>query len=355
MKIVFCGGGTAGHITPNIALIEKLQTEECYYVGSDGMEKQMTQKLLKQGKLKKFCEISASKLERKLTLKNLALPFLLIKSVSQARKHLKEIKPNVVFSKGGYVGLPVVIAARTLGIPSIVHESDISLGLANKISSRFAHETLTTYPTSKKYKAMGAIIREEILHGDKSLGLKTMKFDGKKPILLVMGGSLGAKPLNDAISQNRVLSEKFDIFVICGKGKKLQCDFVHQAEFVGNVQDVFAATTVCLTRGGSNALAELTLAKVPFVAVPLEKCSRGEQIKNATWYAKQGCGMRITETNLSAKLPVAVQTVFEHRQNMIQKQSAHRDLYGTDNVVGCILKYQTANENRRPTAQKQST
>ncbi|MGN1066694.1 MAG: UDP-N-acetylglucosamine--N-acetylmuramyl-(pentapeptide) pyrophosphoryl-undecaprenol N-acetylglucosamine transferase, partial [Candidatus Fimimonas sp.] len=115
MKIVFCGGGTAGHITPNIALIEKLKTEECYYVGSGGMEKQMTQKLLQQGKLKKFYEISASKLQRKFTLKNFALPFLLLKSVSQAKKHLREIAPDVVFSKGGYVGLPVVIAARMLG------------------------------------------------------------------------------------------------------------------------------------------------------------------------------------------------------------------------------------------------
>lgn len=127
----------------------------------------------------------------------------------------------------------------------------------------------------------------------------------------------------------------------------MDCDFVHQAEFVKNIADVFAATSVCVTRGGSNALAELTLAKVPFVAVPLEKCSRGEQIRNTTWYAKQGCCMSITENNLSAKLPIAVQTVFDNRQNMIQKQTKQSNLYGTDNVVQCILKYKNAPIGKR--------
>ncbi len=339
MRIVFCGGGTAGHITPNIALIDKLQEEDCYYIGTNGMEKQMTERLLTNGKLRKFCEISAVKLQRKLTLRNLMIPLSLAKSIKQSKTYLKEIKPDVVFSKGGYVGLPVVIAARLLGIPTLVHESDMTLGLANKISSHFANETLTTYPIKKKYKTTGAIIRNEITHGDRVQGLRTMNFDGRKPILLVMGGSLGAKSLNDAICANRCLAEKYDIFVICGKGKKLDCDFVHQTEFVKNIADVLAATAVCVTRGGSNALAELTLAKVPFVAVPLEKCSRGEQIRNTTWYAKQGCCMSITENNLSAKLPIAVQTVFDNRQNMIQKQTKQSNLYGTDNVVQCILKY----------------
>lgn len=219
MRIVFCGGGTAGHITPNIALIDKLQEEDCYYIGTNGMEKQMTERLLANGKLKKFCEISAAKLQRKLTLHNLAIPFSLVKSIKQSKNYLKEIKPDVVFSKGGYVGLPVVVAARILGIPTLVHESDMSLGLANKISSHFANETFTTYPVNKKFKTTGAIIRNEIIHGNRVQGLRTMNFDGRKPILLVMGGSLGAKSLNDAICENRCLAEKYDIFVICGKEK----------------------------------------------------------------------------------------------------------------------------------------
>lgn len=329
---------------PNIAIINKLNTEECFYIGTDGMEKQLTKDLVNSGKIKAYYEISATKLQRKLTLKNLKLPIVLFKSVRQSKQHLKEIAPDVVFSKGGYVGLPVVVAAKLLGIPTIVHESDMTMGLANKISALFAKEVLTTYPIGKKYTAVGCIIRDEILHGNARKGLHTIGFDGRKPVLLVMGGSLGAKALNDAICANQNLSRQFDIFVICGKNKKLNCNFVHQAEFVSNIADVFAATSVCLTRAGSNALAELTLANVPFVAVPLEKCSRGEQIKNAKWYAKNGCCLCVSENNLINKLPLSLKTVFDNRDNLIRKQKLLANLYGTDKVVNCILKYANATE-----------
>lgn len=329
---------------PNIAIINKLYSEECFYVGTDGMEKQLTKNLVNSGKIKGYYEISAAKLQRKLTVKNLKLPFVLLKSIRQAKTHLKEIAPDVVFSKGGYVGLPVVVAAKLLGIPTIIHESDMSMGLANKISAMFAKEVLTTYPIGKKYNAVGCIIRDEILHGNTQRGLQTMGFDGRKPVLLVMGGSLGAKTLNDAICENENLSQQFDIFVICGKNKKLDCRFVHQSEFVSNIADVFAATSICLTRAGSNALAELTLANVPFVAVPLEKCSRGEQIKNARWYAKNGCCLCVSENNLNNKLPLSLKTVYDNRDNLIRKQKLLANLYGTDKVINCILKYENATE-----------
>ncbi len=329
---------------PNVAIINKLQKEACFYIGTDGMEKQLTKKLVTEGKIKGYYEISAAKLQRKLTLKNFELPFVLLKSIKQSKAHLKEIAPDVVFSKGGYVGLPVVVAAKLLGVPTIVHESDMTMGLANKISALFAKEVLTTYPTYKKYNAVGCIVRDEILHGNRQKGLNTMCFDGRKPILLVMGGSLGAKALNDAVCANENLSQQFDIFVICGKNKKLNCNFVHQTEFVSNIADIFAATSVCLTRAGSNALAELTLANVPFVAVPLEKCSRGEQIKNAKWYAKNGCCLCVSENDLKDKLPLSIKTIYDNRDNLIRKQKLLADLYGTDKVVNCILKYENTIE-----------
>lgn len=339
MKIVFCGGGTAGHVTPNLALIDLLPNDTCYYIGTNGMERDLTKSYLENGKIAQFCEITATKLQRKFTLKNILLPFYLLKSVREAKKHLKALQPDLVFSKGGYVGLPVVMAAKSLKIPTVIHESDMSPGLANKMCIRYADKFLAAYPCHKKAKVVGAIIRKNVLQGDRQKGLATMKFDGSKPILLVLGGSLGAKALNDAICACPNLAEKYDIFVICGKGKKLQCPFVHQAEFVTNIGDVFAATTLCITRAGSNALAELTLAEIPFVAVPLTKCSRGEQVKNAQWFAERGCGKCIDETGLAEKLTSAVNSVFDNRNNVRRMQQQQKFLYGTDKVLDEIAEY----------------
>lgn len=339
MKIVFSGGGTAGHVTPNLALIDKLPDEEIFYIGTNGMEKDLTKSYVEKGAIKQYCEITANKLQRKLTLKNLALPFQLIKSVKQAKKHLKSIQPDVIFSKGGFVGLPVIIAGRQLNIPTIIHESDMSLGLANKISARFSNQFLSAFPCDKRAKVVGLIIRQEILCGNRQKGLETMGFDGKKPILLVTGGSLGAKALNDAIAKCKSLSERFDIYVITGKKKRIDCNFVKQAEFVTNMNDIFAASSVCLTRAGSNTLAELTLADVPFVTVPLTKCSRGEQVKNAKWFCDRGCGLQISEENLDENLVGAINAAYDNRSAIITKQRANKDIYGTDRVVNTILKY----------------
>lgn len=333
MKIVFSGGGTAGHITPNFALIDQLANEEIYYIGSNGMEKKLTAAFLQNGKIKDFFEIPANKLQRKLTLKNFALPFQLIKSVLKAKQHLKQIRPDIVFSKGGYVGLPVILAAKSLKIPSIIHESDLSLGLANKISARYATLFLSSYPCDKRAKVVGAIIRPQILNGSKQNGLKIMGFDGKKPVLLVTGGSLGANALNNAIIENKNLSHFYDIFVITGKGKSIECDFVKQMEYAENMPDIMAAADVCLTRAGSNSLAELTLAQTPFITVPLTKCSRGEQIKNAKWFTERGCGIMLSEEKLSQNLEKAVNAAYNHRQAIINKQKQLKSLYGTDATV----------------------
>ena len=345
MKIVFSGGGTAGHVTPNLALIDKLQNETIYYIGSDGMEKDLATSYVESGKIVEYCRISASKLQRKLTLKNLALPFRLIKSVKEAKAHLKRIEPDVIFSKGGFVGLPVIIAGKLLKIPTVIHESDMSLGLANKISALFVTEFLSAFPCDKRANVVGVIIREQILHGDRQKGLQTMGFDGKKPILLVTGGSLGAQTLNETIANCKRLAENFDIFVITGKNKRIDCDFVTQTEFVANMSDVLAASSVCLTRAGANTLAELTLAEVPFVTVPLTKCSRGEQVKNAEFFASRGCGVMIGEESLKDKLYGAICAVYDSRNAIMTKQRRQRDLYGTDKTAEIILKYKRSSKS----------
>lgn len=343
MKIVFSGGGTAGHVTPNLALIDKLSNETIYYIGTDGMEQTLVQPYVDDGRIAEYCQISANKLQRKLTLKNLALPFQLIKSVKQAKNHLKRIAPDVIFSKGGYVGLPVIIAGKMLKIPTIIHESDMSLGLANRICARFATEFLSAFPCDKRATVVGLIIREEIFHGDRQKGLATMGFDGRKPTLLVTGGSLGAQALNEAIANCKRLSETFDIFVITGKNKRIECDFVTQKEFVNNMNDVLSASSVCLTRAGANTLAELTLAQVPFVTVPLTKCSRGEQVKNAEWFTSRGCGLMLSEESLDTKLYGALNAAYDSRNAIMTKQRMRSDIYGTDKTVDIILKYKKKN------------
>lgn len=338
MKIVFTGGGTAGHVTPNLALIDKLQQEQCYYVGSDGMEKQLVEKYVAQGKVKEYCQISAYKFRRKLTLENFLLPFRLSRSVKEAKNHLKRIQPNVIFSKGGYVGLPVIIAGKKLGIPTVIHESDMSMGLANKLSAHFADVCLSSFDTVKHAQHVGAVIRQPT-HGNRAQGLQTMGFDGSKPILLVTGGSLGAKALNDAVSACPRLAERFDIFVICGKNKQMGCEFVHQAEFISNMNDLFAAADVCLTRAGANILAELTLCEIPFAAVPLTKQSRGEQVQNARWFCDRGCGILLNENTLKTELYKAVNVLYDNRAAFSAKQRTQKNLYGTDKVVEILKGY----------------
>ena len=334
MKIVFTGGGTAGHVMPNVALIEQLQ-EEIFYIGTNGMEKQLVAPLVKSGKVTEFLQIDACKLKRKFALSNLLVPFRLAKSIAQAKKHLARVQPDIVFSKGGFVGLPVVVASKMLGIPAIVHESDLSMGLANKISSKFA-TTLSAFPI-KNATRVGAIVRNSIKNGNKKQGLETMGFDGSKPVLTVVGGSLGAQSLVDAICQNSCLAEQFDIFVVTGN-KTVDCNFAHQAQFVHNFGDVLSATDVCLTRAGANALAELTIANVPFVAVPLTKQSRGEQVQNARWFEQQGCGIVLNDSNLQQNLQGAVLCCHNNRHAFVAKQK-QLNIDGTSKVLNYILQH----------------
>ncbi|MBO5772211.1 MAG: UDP-N-acetylglucosamine--N-acetylmuramyl-(pentapeptide) pyrophosphoryl-undecaprenol N-acetylglucosamine transferase [Clostridia bacterium] len=337
MKIVFCGGGTAGHVTPNFALMEKLIGNDMYYMGTGSMEKRLTEQYVENGTLVEFREITAGKLKRKFALSNLLLPFTLAKSISQCKKHLKQIAPDVVFSKGGFVGLPVVIAANKLKIPTIVHESDMSLGLANKISSLYATKLFTTFDCSKKGQTVGAIVRQSALEGDRNKGLAAMDFDGKKPILLVLGGSLGSVALNNALLKCKTLANTFDIFVLTGKGKRVDCDFIHQSEYCLDMPSLFSATTLAVCRGDANSLCELTETKTPFVCVPLEKSSLGEQFDNANLFCNQKhCGVLLREKDLSQNtLSNAVLSVYKNLESY-KKNQKNFCINGTSTVLTLI-------------------
>lgn len=343
--IVFCGGGTAGHVTPNLALCQQIRKSsnpvfancKLCYVGSTTLDKQIVLPYLNNGTVDSYHQLTAHKLKRSLALSNLLLPLRLSQSVNQAKKLLQQLNADLVFSKGGYVGLPVVIAAKQLGIKSILHESDLSMGLANKLSLHFVDKALSAFDIGNKTTTVGMLLRDGIEHGNRKKGLQTMGFDGKKPILLVTGGSLGAAALNDAIQANVQLCKKFDVFVLSGKGKRLQTDLVHQTELVDDPSDLFAAADVCLTRAGSTTLCELTKAQLPFVCVPLVNDSRGEQTRNAKYFAEHCCGIVADQQGLQHSLPFAVGEAYTNRHQIrtFQKQMSDT-IDGTNRCVQII-------------------
>ncbi len=338
MKILFCGGGTAGHVTPNIALIELLHDRaQCHYMGTDGMEKSLTRPLCDYGKIQEYHTIPAYKLARKLSLSHLALPLRLIKSINIATTTISHIMPDVLFAKGGYVSLPAVVACHRLHIPTIVHESDMSLGLANKISRHYATKMLSTFDNTHHCQGVGAIMRPSIYQGNRQRGLDIVGYSGNKPILLVMGGSLGAVQLNQLICQCTQLQDIMDVFVITGRGKQLDCD-IHQAQYVTNMADLYACTTMAVTRGGANSLIELASLGIPFVTVPLVKQSRGEQVSNSKYFAQSGCGKmllgEVTALQLTENILDIYSNLSHYRDKCLSMQ-----LDGTERVVDIILSY----------------
>ena len=284
--IAFCGGGTAGHVMPNLALIHELQSEfNCVYIGGDGMEEALC-----KARGIPFYSIKTVKLRRDAVLKNLAVPFKLCSCVRSAKKALKEAKPDLVFSKGGYAALPVVLAAK---VPVLSHESDFSPGLATKLAKKHSKYVLCAFETCaarfKNGKHCGTPLNPALRSGKRDplfYGL-----DGKKPILAVVGGSSGAQSLNDCtVKALSDLSKHFDIIHIVGKNKRggqKQAGYC-PVEFENDMPKLYATSDIIITRAGANALAECIALQKPTLAVPLEKASRGDQLQNAQYFAQKG-------------------------------------------------------------------
>ena len=309
-KIVLTGGGTAGHVTPNIALIPELKKEgyEIHYIGSyDGMERAMIENLGIN-----YIGISSGKLRRYKSAKNLTDPFRVLKGYNESVKVLKRIKPDVVFSKGGFVTVPVVFAAKRCRIPAIIHESDMSPGLANKLCIPKADYVLANFPEAiaklPKNKGIlsGTPIRQELFKGDREKGLKFCGFTGEKPVLLVVGGSLGALAVNEAVRKILPkLTEKFDVVHLCGKGKAddslKEVKGYSQFEYINEeMKDIFKITDIAISRAGANAICELLALRIPNILIPLPaKASRGDQILNADSFKNQGFSEVLDEEDIT--------------------------------------------------------
>ena len=305
-KIVFTGGGTAGHVMPNVALFSYLSNYKKYYLGGSIVDKNI---IKKYGDIT-YYDIPCSKLKRSFSLSNFLLPFKLLKSIKICKKILKNIKPDVVFSKGGYVSVPVCIAAKMLHIPVITHESDISLGLANKIIATFADKVLCSFEctvkNNKKYIYTGSPLRKELLLGKKENIAYYHKLDKNKKTILVFGGSLGAKNINDFIFQNvNSICKHYNLIIITGKGKQnndITCSNFIQVEYAENIADYFKAADYVISRAGSNAIFELLSLNKKALLIPLTHHSRGEQLLNAKYFKNKNLVDIMLEDELSLDL-----------------------------------------------------
>lgn len=348
-KIAFTGGGTIGHVAVNLALIPEAQKRdiETIYIGSkNGIEKEM---ITDSAKDTKYIPISSGKLRRYLSFENLKDVFKVLKGVLDARKVLKKEKPDLVFSKGGFVSVPVIIAAKSLKIPSIVHESDVTPGLANKISMKFANKMYTTFEETLKYVPkeksdyIGAIIREDLRDGSKEEGYRLTGFNDQLPVLLIMGGSLGSKALNKAIRDNLdYLTKKYQIIHLTGKGHVDQniknANYV-QYEFVSNeLMHFYAITDTVISRAGANAIYEFATMKLPMLLIPLGlDQSRGDQIDNAKIFEKNGYAKVLQEKDVNqSNLISQLDKLENEREDIIDKMSHFKESYTKETLFNKI-------------------
>ena len=346
--IVLTGGGTAGHVTPNIALIPRLKElgYEISYIGSlDGIEKKLIEELNIP-----YYGIASGKLRRYFDLKNFSDPFKVLKGYAQSRKLLKKLKPDVIFSKGGFVTVPVVVAAKSCKIPAIIHESDMTPGLANKLAIPSATKVCCNFPETLKHlpeeKAVltGTPIRQELLSGDKLEALKFCGFTANKPVIMIIGGSLGAAAVND--SMRKILPEllkDFQVVHLCGKGKldeSLQnTEGYIQFEYIKKeLADLFALADIVVSRAGANAICELLALQKPNLLIPLSaKASRGDQILNAKSFKKQGFSDVLQEEELTPEVLLShILALYEERHDYINAMNKSSASNAVNTIVTMI-------------------
>ncbi len=340
-KIVLCGGGTAGHIYPALAVAEKLKGYDIHYFGGNGMEKE----ILKNFPNITFHEIPTVKFERKLTLKNFLIPIKLLRSIRQTKEELKKVDPSIIFSKGGFVSVPVAMAGKKLSIPVISHESDLSFGLANKIILHSCDVMCTTFPETsaknKKCVCTGQPIRSQVFEG-KSLRLG---HNPNKPTVLVLGGSLGAKFLNNLTFENLdALTEKYNIIHICGKNnfQKIVHEDYFLTPYATNIQDFFATADIVISRAGSGVINELLALAKPMLLVPLSKnCSRGDQIENAKLFQKKGYALMLEEEECNLlKLQQSLENLCKNKEKIQKNMKKTAKNNAVEQIINLIEKHE---------------
>ena len=345
--IVLTGGGTMGHITPNLALLPKLKNhfERIVYIGS---EKGIERDIIANYPEITYYPITTVKLVRSLSLKNLLIPYKLIKGKRQAQKILTEIKPDVIFSKGGFVSVPVALAGKKLGIPLILHESDFSLGLANKITKRKAKVVLTTFKDTADKISNGLFVgppiaKIKITQAEKTRIKNMYNLNSDKPICLVVGGSLGASSINKTVIEALdKLLENYQVLHITGKNKSIDIKRTGytQVDFSTHLPILMSISEIAITRGGSNVIFELLSHNVPMLIIPLKRGSRGDQIQNANYFEKKGYALTLFENNLNAQNLINSIKQLQTRANLMRantKYALPKD--SLDKIYNTIIKY----------------
>ncbi len=348
--IILTGGGTAGHVTPNIALLPALQEKgyKISYIGSyNGMEK----KLIEEQNIP-YYGISSGKLRRYFDLKNFSDPFRVQKGYMESRDLIKKLKPDVIFSKGGFVSVPVVAAAGRSRVPVIIHESDMTPGLANKLSFRFSTKICCNFPETvdklPKGKAVltGTPIRQELLHGDAGAGRAFCGLKSGLPVLLIIGGSQGSASVNEKVRAILpALLREFQVVHLCGKGKMdaslintpgyVQYEYIQQ-----ELPDLFALSDIVISRAGANAICELSALAKPNLLIPLSvNASRGDQILNARSFEKQGFSAVLEEEEITDdRLLETIRSLYMNRQKYIDAMKNSSQLDSISTIVDLIEK-----------------
>ncbi|MCL2223509.1 MAG: undecaprenyldiphospho-muramoylpentapeptide beta-N-acetylglucosaminyltransferase [Defluviitaleaceae bacterium] len=349
-KIILTGGGTAGHVIPNLALLPALKAAnfEVHYIGShEGIERG----LVESAGLP-YYSISSGKLRRYFDVKNFTDIFRVAKGLGDAMKIIRKIKPDIIFSKGGFVVVPVITAARLCGVRCVIHESDISPGLANRLVMPFASkicvsfpETLKFLPSGDKAVLTGTPIRQALAGGDRLYGLKSAGFElGGKPVLLVTGGSQGAAAINACVREALpALLEKFRVIHLCGKGHLSGINSAGYVEFeylTDTMPDILAAADIVISRAGANTIFELLALKKPHLLIPLPKGkSRGDQIQNADSFKNQGFSAVLHEEKMTPQtLTSEILALYSSRQNFTDTMSNHQLTDGIAGIMDVILK-----------------
>lgn len=350
--IVLTGGGTAGHVTPHYALIPRLQKlgYDVHYIGSRGMEK----RLMETVPGVTYHVISSGKLRRYFSLKNFTDPFRTLAGITQSLGLMKHIRPSIVFSKGGFVGVPVAIAAHMRHVPVIVHESDFSLGLANRIAAPYAERVCAVFPHAieklpeGKGLLTGTPIRPSILAGDKEKGRMMCSFSGNKPVIFVVGGSSGAQALNEAVRKVLpALLRHYDVVHGCGKGNlDEQLSNVagyKQFEYLDAESEyphILALADLAVSRAGANAMVEFMVCRKPVLFIPLpSSSSRGDQLLNSRFAQDRGlCSVLLQQDITEDRLVTAIEDVYQNRAKYIramEKSTSFSD--GADRIMELIV------------------
>lgn len=347
-RIILTGGGTAGHVTPNIALLPRLKElgYEIHYIGSyTGIEKE----LIEQFEVP-YHGISSGKLRRYFSVQNFTDPFRVLKGFREANKLIKTLKPDVIFSKGGFVSVPVVMAGKRCHVPTIIHESDMTPGLANKLSIPSATKVCCNFPETlellPKGKAVltGSPIRQELLSGSKEAALKFCGLTADKPTILVIGGSLGSVAVNNAVREILpTLLKEFHVIHLCGKGKmdeslKNQEGYVQFEYIKQELKDLFALTDIVISRAGANAICELLALRKPNLLIPLSaNASRGDQILNARSFERQGFSVVLEEEELKPQILLdTIHNLYDKRDTYISAMSHSSQQDSIQTIIGLI-------------------